>query len=371
MSTTARSPAARTANDQVMLVGSLTGLRAVAAAVVFFYHLRNVGYVSGGPQAVLTTLFDGGASAVSLFFILSGFVLGWSHRPGMPIASTWWNRLLRIYPLHLVAVGLAVIVAATVYPGIRTTEMNAGIANLFLLSAWRAQWWQAGNPVSWSLVCEAFFYALFPVLIRALLRLGRTAIVAVAVFCVAWVWTAPTALAVITPTISSFSNPIARLPEFVLGVTLAVLMRHHGWAGARLFVALPLALIGYVAALNVGGTPYAMAACTVVGFALLISALARLDVSGHSTVLNSRAMIALGEMSFAFYLLHLLALQAVIGMLPQLRADTLAAAVAVLGVIMVTNAAAAGLHYGIERPLVRAFRWRRAASGDQTTTPTP
>ncbi|MFZ8428757.1 acyltransferase family protein, partial [Staphylococcus aureus] len=46
-------------------------------------------------------------------------------------------------------------------------------ANLLLISGWFPDWWQAGNPASWSLVCEAFFYLTFPLVIR--LVAGRSA----------------------------------------------------------------------------------------------------------------------------------------------------------------------------------------------------
>ena len=45
-------------------------------------------------------------TGVTLFFILSGFVLAWGYKPQQTARSFWWHRIARIYPLHLVGVGL-------------------------------------------------------------------------------------------------------------------------------------------------------------------------------------------------------------------------------------------------------------------------
>jgi peptidoglycan/LPS O-acetylase OafA/YrhL len=336
---------------------SLTGLRAVAAGLVFVYHLRNLAVFTGTEQTVLSSAVNGGTSAVSLFFILSGFVLAWAYRPGTRITSIWWNRLLRISPLHLIAFFLALLVGATVYPAIRTSDPLADLANLFLVSAWRSDWWQAGNPVSWSLVCEAFFYALFPLLMRSLLRVPRAAVVGVTALSVSLAWLLPAMMPVIAPQLSAYSNPLARLPEFVLGVTLAVLMRQHGWRGPRLIFAVPVAVAGYLAATIEAGTPYGAAAWTAVGFGLLIAALARADRERMGTWLSRPTAVFLGERSFAFYLVHLLALQAVIGVQPNLP-SVIAASPHLIALLAgsVALALACVLHVGVERPVVRAFR---------------
>ncbi len=76
-------------------------------------------------------------------------------------------------------------------------------------------WWQAGNPASWSLVCEAFFYLSFPFLIlrscasrTARAGRGRGILVLVAL--------APQIAAISPLPMSAASTPLLRLPEFVL-----------------------------------------------------------------------------------------------------------------------------------------------------------
>lgn len=358
----------RPSTDHPPRLDSLTGLRALAAGTVFVYHLHTLGVFTGTGQSVLTAIAGGGASAVSLFFILSGFVLAWAHRPGTPTRVIWWNRLVRVWPLHLAAFALALLVAATVYPAIRTVDPLAALANLFLVSAWRADWWQAGNPVSWSLVCEAFFYLLFPIIVRFLLRLPRALVIGVAVLSIALIWLVPAVIPVIAPHLSAYSNPVLRLPEFVLGLVLAVLMREHRWRGPRLAVAIPIALIGYVAATFEAGSPYGAAAWTAVGFGLLIAALARADRESRGTWFAGRAAVFLGDRSFAFYLVHLLALQTILGLQPQLPA-MVSGKPSLIAVLAATVASllACILHRAVERPVVDALR---LATSPPTTPPT-
>ncbi|ROR81666.1 Peptidoglycan/LPS O-acetylase OafA/YrhL, contains acyltransferase and SGNH-hydrolase domains [Plantibacter flavus] len=347
----------RPSTDHPPRLDSLTGLRALAAGTVFVYHLHTLGVFTGTGQSVLTAIAGGGASAVSLFFILSGFVLAWSHRPGTPTRVIWWNRLVRIWPLHLVAFALALLVAATVYPAIRTVDPLAALANLFLVSAWRADWWQAGNPVSWSLVCEAFFYLLFPIIMRFLLRLPRASVFGVTAVAIALIWILPAMIPVVAPELSAYSNPVLRMPEFVLGLALAVLMREHGWRGPRLSIVIPIALAGYVAATVEAGSPFGAAAWTAVGFGLLIAALARADQEARNTWLARRAAVFLGDRSFAFYLVHLLALQVFVGLQPQLP-STISGNPYIAAVVAGTAAflLACVMHRAVERPVVDAFR---------------
>ena len=157
------------------LLPSLTGMRWAAALLVFLSHIKNFGYFGGTAGKLVDWAFGRGSIGVSFFFILSGFVLAWSVRDGERAVTFWRNRIARVYPLHLVTAGIAVILAFTLIPALRPSGVPEALANVFLVSSWNFEWWQALNPVSWTLTCEAFFYALFPVLYAALRRLGTRA----------------------------------------------------------------------------------------------------------------------------------------------------------------------------------------------------
>ncbi|MFX6246343.1 hypothetical protein ABTF77_20805, partial [Acinetobacter baumannii] len=85
---------------------------------------------------------------------------------------------------------------------------------------------------------------------------------------------------------------LLRLPEFVLGVVLALLMKQTAWRPAPLRFAVPLAVLGYAMseAPTLPGTDvHPGLALTVGGFALLVASLASADAHRSSTFLAGPA----------------------------------------------------------------------------------
>lgn len=300
--------------DHIRTLPSLTGLRWATALLIFGHHLMAVNYFGGDAGVAWGVLFEAGKTGVTLFFILSGFVLAWGYKPQQTARSFWWHRVARVYPLHVVGVGLALLAAATLVPEIRTDGAAPLVANVFLVNGWVPDWWQAGNPASWSLVCEAFFYLSFPFLIRPLVRASNRALTIVVVASLVLVAFAPQIAALAPGVLSSASTPLLRLPEFVIGMTLALMMKRGEWMPLRLSLALPLAVVGYALseAPMVPGTDIHPGLAATVGFyALLVASLANADARGRSTFLARPLWQELGRLSFAFYLVHLLVIAAV------------------------------------------------------------
>ncbi|MFF4501266.1 acyltransferase family protein [Streptomyces sp. NPDC001401] len=287
---------------------SLTGLRWVAALLVFGLHVHNFHYFDGTAGSIVTWAFGAGATGVSFFFVLSGFVLTWSARPGDRAPAFWRRRIARILPVHLVTAAIALLMAYTLAHQSKPT-LRQGLANVLLVHSWWRPWWQTLDPVSWSLACEAFFYAVFPLLALLLRRLGARGAAALAgasvlaVLVLAWAdahhW--------LDQPIASL--PAARLPEFVLGVAVARLVLLDRWRGPGLEASLALAIIGYFFVPHVTDG-YAPTTCTVIGFALLIAAAAVADLHGLPSMWRHPRLVRLGELSFAFYMVHLLVLRA-------------------------------------------------------------
>lgn len=300
--------------DRIRTLPSLTGLRWATALLIFGHHLMAVEYFGGTAGDVWAWAFEAGKTGVTLFFILSGFVLAWGYKPQQTARSFWWHRVARIYPLHVVGVVLALIAAATLVPEIRTDSAAPVVANVFLVNGWVPDWWQAGNPASWSLVCEAFFYLSFPFLIVPLVRASNRALTTVIVASLALVALAPQIAAFAPGVLSSASTPLLRLPEFVIGMTLAVMMKRGEWMPLRLGIAVPLAVAGYALseAPTVPGTDIHPGLAATVGFyALLVASLANADARARSTFLARPLWQELGRVSFAFYLVHLLVIASV------------------------------------------------------------
>jgi len=84
----------------------LDGMRGIAAMVVVVDHV---------PSATLGTLLPGRYLAVDFFFVLSGFVLshvyGGRLAKGMPPLSFFLARIIRLYPLYLLATLLGAVMS--------------------------------------------------------------------------------------------------------------------------------------------------------------------------------------------------------------------------------------------------------------------
>ncbi|MDX2969393.1 acyltransferase [Kribbella solani] len=353
---------------------SLTGMRWIAAFAVFVYHVRNFGYFGPGHGGRLVNwAFGAGAAGVSFFFILSGFVLAWSARPTDQARRFWRRRLARVYPVHLVTAVIAAVLAYTLVPGLRPGSLNEAAANLLLVSSWKAEWWQALNPVSWSLVCEAFFYATFPLLYAGLRRLPARALFAIALASGALVMFLPWANTHYALGWTLYSSPPARLPEFVLGVALGLLVKAGAWRGPGLDVSLAITLIGYFLTAQVA-PEYGYAACTVIGLSLLIPAAATTDLAGTPTFWRHPTLVRLGEWSFAFYMIHLLVMattEAVLGTHPNYA--TAPALVATAATFTISLTLAWALHTHLETParhlLLRPWHTHGLLRGVRLATP--
>ncbi|MEU8661706.1 acyltransferase family protein [Actinoplanes philippinensis] len=350
---------------------SLTGLRFIAAFAVFGFHVSvaDLFAENGGVPAVLDEVFRQGATGVSFFFILSGFVLCWSARPGDTMRRFWRRRAAKVYPNHLATALFAllvVVVAGTAVP------VWPVVANLLLLQAWvpdEAVFYGLNTP-SWSLSCEAFFYLCFPLILRAVDRLPRR-----------WLWplTGGVLAAVcLMPAVALglpedlrywfiYVSPPVRMLEFVVGILLARIVRDDLWI--RLTVA-PAAVLAAVAYFASGFLPlgFAYVAGTVVPLALLIPAVAVSDLRGTSSFLRRRTMIWLGEVSFAFYLVHQLAIRLVERALGGQSWSHPAGMLVAIAMLALSMVGAWALYQIVEKP---AMRWFSGSRSHPVRTPAP
>jgi peptidoglycan/LPS O-acetylase OafA/YrhL len=288
---------------------SLTSLRWFAATAEF---LRHGGAFGSGTliEKPYFHLAPQGAVGVSFFFILSGFVLAWTYRPGDSHAAFYRRRFARIVPVYLVACLGGLFVLTLIEHHHSGRDILTSLIPVTLLQSWipDSAYYYGGNAVSWSLSSEVFFYALFPIVIVPLFALDRRATIRVLLVVIAVAIAVPL---ILRPTAENTSlgfwaiyiNPLYRFAEFVAGISVCLLLR----GGLRLPISAPvagfLALAAYVA---VDFVPiYATwVAVTVIPFTLLIFATAQADLENRPTYLRSPLLVKLGQWSFAFYLVH-------------------------------------------------------------------
>ncbi len=150
-----------------LLFPALTGIRAVAAFMVFFHHLPfhlKPGFFTGIQLSFHT--------GVTLFFVLSGFLITYSYYETASIQPHWLKgyfirRFARIYPVYFLLLTLVVIKEH--YSDIIFLIQNYTLThNLIPFIHSRGM---AIIP-SWSLTVEECFYVLAPVVILLLRRQG-------------------------------------------------------------------------------------------------------------------------------------------------------------------------------------------------------
>ncbi len=166
---------------------ALTGLRWLAAFWVFGYHMQVFGPLPVPFDFPLRLGFLG----VTFFFVLSGFVLTWSMRPGLRVSTFYVRRFARIWPAHMVALLLAIPVfytlAAPEHSWVKPFSVPILLLSVVLLQGFSKDpaILFSGNPAAWTLSCEALFYAIHPYLGALLRRLALRGALLVAVGAVA------------------------------------------------------------------------------------------------------------------------------------------------------------------------------------------
>lgn len=147
---TAANPTAR----KKEVFAALTGLRAVAAYMVFFHHFPI--------RSLIVPGFDLQREmhiGVPLFFVLSGFLICYRYFDNISWKFSWFrtyfkNRFARIYPVYFVlCVGSFV---AGRYWGVKNAILNLTLTHAFFPDVKRVI-----SP-SWSLTVEECFYASAP-----------------------------------------------------------------------------------------------------------------------------------------------------------------------------------------------------------------
>ncbi len=196
----------------------LTALRFFAALAILIHHCNGLFW----PAAALGPLDAG----VSFFFVLSGFILTYVYRDAGPISLRHFYRarIARIWPLHLCCLLLAILLLTIPEP------FNPGVlaANALMLHAWIPldRYFFSYNYASWSISTELFFYLAFPFLVTCsrpalwrVLLLSFGMVLAIDLYC-HWQHLLP--WDVTRDRLSStgllYSDPLARLPEFVAGL---------------------------------------------------------------------------------------------------------------------------------------------------------
>jgi peptidoglycan/LPS O-acetylase OafA/YrhL len=358
-------------------------MRWMAAFLVFVYHsgTRHLFQNSNVGNSFATLTSKAGWTGVSFFFVLSGFVLTWSARPGDTVPAFWRRRFVKIYPNHLVtwvaALGL-ILWSGPLLAG--PVLWPAAFANLLLVHAWfpDPDYFTCVNGVTWSLSCEVLFYLMFPLWLFLICRVAPNRLWCWAAALIVFIFCAPLFARLLPeqPRLPwkdlptdwywfVYIFPPVRMMEFVLGMVIArAVEEERRWVSLSLGQAALLGCVGYIAALYAPFL-FGITAMTVVPIALVIAAGAQVDIRGYQSFLRHRSMIWLGEISFAFYLIHRLVLVFGHQALGARRQWPTGPAIGLILLALAISVALSALLYKtVEIPMVRRFSGPRRLHDD-------
>lgn len=342
---------------------SLTSLRFVAALLVVVFHLSM--FAPGLDP--FGRLLAPGYVGVTFFFVLSGFVLTYSWDADDSARRFYRRRFARVYPTHLLFLGIAIL------PPGASQNWPALPANALLLQSWSPDdaVVRSFSGVAWSLSCELFFYATFPLLVRGGRWVHRP--LAAIFVLVALAFGVGAALQARSSDwgLLLFHLPAFRIVEFACG-SLAATALVRGWVPRlRVRWAAVMVVVSYLSVLVIPVAigyrledRWALTLAMVPSVIMLIATCARSDLAGAPSPLHGQAAVRLGQWSFCIYMAHPVVIAL---MLPLVGSLSLPEAVfGCLLVVVAVVAVAWALHEGFERPLERWLRepGDRRASGD-------
>lgn len=300
------------------MIKPLTSLRFFFAFMVFVSHLwfiKDDGVVA---TQLYDHVFSEGYIGVSFFFILSGFILSYNYKDKIlehhiSKKSFWLARFARIYPLHFVTLLVAIPLSFR-HDMLEWTERF--VLNLFLLQSFvpSQDVYFYFNSVSWSISDEMFFYLIFPLLIVAYYRPK--------VFNY-WlplllILTIPIGLYFMKSAYHHkyfYINPVLRLADFTIGVVLyhvyelrkKIDFKTTAAATRAEILAVLLLLAFFLFHENVPqGFRYS---CyywiPMIGIVYVFS----FSKGAISAILSNDKLVYLGEISFGFYMWHMLVIR--------------------------------------------------------------
>lgn len=294
----------------------LVSIRGAAAwLIVFFHSIELLHRALPQVPAVYFRLLEHGYLAVDFFFSLSGFIIfinyyekfGTNFRHNA--LTFYWNRITRIYPVHLLMLFAYLILALTFLVASTSKAVPAGYTStaffqsLLLVQAWTGApltW----NVPSWSISAEWFVYLLFPpiaVFFHACVRSVKAHLLCAAIFLfsiyIIYAVCGVSSLGSLVP-----GAPLVRaLFQFLAGAVAGSLFIHHGplirryhWVSGAFGVLLAV-LMTLVDLPNYATIPLLFFLVT-----LFLSA----DTGPVSRVLSNKLLVYLGEISYSTYMVH-------------------------------------------------------------------
>ena len=168
----------RQLNDQKPngTIASLDGVRALAFLLVFAIHINHAGMWGDGNNPWIAAAFSAGRTGVTLFFILSGFLLFLPYARALLLGKDWpkskvyyIRRVLRIFPGYFFSLFILIMFTAPYF----IQPHNWGQLAHFLTFTMGPNASSLVNGPYWTLAVEFQFYLILPLIAFGILGLTR------------------------------------------------------------------------------------------------------------------------------------------------------------------------------------------------------
>ena len=293
-------------------------LRALAALLIIFYHCCHLFY----PRMVLhrewqptdwihtrsfllASLIEG-HTAVSLFLVISGFILTYgSLRRSISYRGFYWNRFVRLFPLFFffLFTGANAFRPQFQLIGLLTSVLQFGyLAGALALGPW--------TGVSWSVSVETQLYLLFPAIRHYLSRNRLWPLLQITII----LWLVRLATLALGADILdvTYWTVLGRADQFIAGALLAWLVQRYGMP-RKMGWFFPLILLGVCGILYwfhlSGGFPgkqgWRVAWPTVEAAIWTAFAASYLGFARYVPHILDIALEFLGRISYSLYLVHI------------------------------------------------------------------
>ncbi|UOQ67516.1 acyltransferase family protein [Hymenobacter volaticus] len=365
-------PLAAQASPASTYLPAFTGIRAIAAYMVFLHHFNP--FYEGGSTPLLHYLLVEFHIGVPVFFVLSGFLITLRYIDHIRFTTAWWkqylrNRFARIYPMFFL---ITCLNFAWLYHQEGTLDSTVVLTNVLLLRGFFESIIYSGIPQGWTLTVEECFYLLAPIVFWLLLQRRIR------------LWYMPFGLLAIGCGLVFLFRPLeyyglfanfkfmllftffGRCIEFFAGIQLALWYRRgriRRYAipslltsiGCLMTVAVLVGLVWIRGPYAYGQEhPFGVAFNNVAlpGGILVLFAGLLTEQTWLRQLLSSTLLQVLGKSSYIFYLIHFGVIQQFVHDLVPFEGKWLN----LISIFLVLNLLAIALHYLVEQPLNNLIR---------------
>lgn len=339
-------------------LASVQSMRALAALLVVLVHCEPALSLIGLDERVV----GAAAVGVDLFFVISGFIMIYTTDRTAPAPVDFMiDRIARIVPLYWLLTGATFLIALSMPRLLGATQANGAdlLRSLLFIPYVRGD--GLVYPVlyvGWSLNYEILFYLI----VAASLMLRRPAArLAVAAGAIVALVCAGLLLDPDRGAMRFFTRPL--MLEFVFGMLLARVYDRLPSSRRAARLAAGTAAIGVVLLLLAPFAPSFVLPPAGLAATLLLTSVLVMERGGLAP--DWRALLLIGDASYALYLTHSFVAQAVFKLSAALGLLTPALAPALVGLTYLAACAVAVLVFqAVEKPMTRGTRtllgrWRR------------